>query len=154
MKKIDWGKSIGILANVGVILGIVFLVVEINQNNALLAIQAESIRDQRNYVFTDVVLQNPELIELMTKDVAAMTEAERTRYLLMGIRLYMNFESTYDDLMDGRVEQDEAVRSIRSIYWRPVLNYGAPFAWQTYKGRAKRGFVEWMEAYVIGPGPP
>lgn len=32
MKKIDLGQTVGILANVGVIAGLVFLVVEINQN--------------------------------------------------------------------------------------------------------------------------
>ena len=39
MKKIDLGQTIGILANVGVIAGIVFLAVELRQNNELLATQ-------------------------------------------------------------------------------------------------------------------
>ena len=35
MKKIDLGQAIGILANVGVIAGIVFLGMELRQNNEL-----------------------------------------------------------------------------------------------------------------------
>ncbi len=40
MKKIDLGQTITILANVGVIAGIVFLAVELRQNNTLMAAQA------------------------------------------------------------------------------------------------------------------
>jgi len=36
MKRIDLGQTIGILANLGVIAGIVFLAVEIGQNQAAL----------------------------------------------------------------------------------------------------------------------
>ena len=44
MKKIDLGQAIGILANVGVIAGIVFLAVELRQNNELLATQITATR--------------------------------------------------------------------------------------------------------------
>ena len=39
MKKIDLGQTITILANVGVIVGIVFLVVEIRQNTQQLTLE-------------------------------------------------------------------------------------------------------------------
>jgi len=40
--KIDLGQTISVLANVGVIAGIVFLGYELRQNNSLLASQARS----------------------------------------------------------------------------------------------------------------
>jgi hypothetical protein len=40
MKKIDLGQTVQILANLGVIAGIVFLGIELQQNNALLGAQA------------------------------------------------------------------------------------------------------------------
>ena len=40
MKKLDFAQSVGLLANLGVIAGILFLVIEIRQNNSLLAAQA------------------------------------------------------------------------------------------------------------------
>jgi hypothetical protein len=43
MKKIDLGQTITILANVGVIAGIVFLAIELQQNNALLETEIRSI---------------------------------------------------------------------------------------------------------------
>jgi hypothetical protein len=42
MKKIDLGQMIGILANLGVTAGIVFLAFEIQQSNELLEAQARS----------------------------------------------------------------------------------------------------------------
>ena len=40
MKKINLDRTIQIIANVGVIAGIVFLGMEINQNNEAMAVQA------------------------------------------------------------------------------------------------------------------
>ena len=40
MKKLDLGQTITILANIGVIAGIVFLGLEIRQNNELMAAEA------------------------------------------------------------------------------------------------------------------
>ncbi len=40
MKKIDLGQTITILANVGVVAGIVFLAVELRQNNEFMAADA------------------------------------------------------------------------------------------------------------------
>ena len=40
MKKIDLGQTIGILANIGVIAGIVFLAIEVSQNNDQLNLQS------------------------------------------------------------------------------------------------------------------
>lgn len=40
MKKIDLGQAVGILANIGVIAGIIFLVFELQQNNKLLRAEA------------------------------------------------------------------------------------------------------------------
>ena len=42
MKKIDLGQTITILANVGVIAGIVFLAVELQQNNEMIRGQTRS----------------------------------------------------------------------------------------------------------------
>jgi len=45
MKKIDLGQMIGILANIGVIAGIVLLAVEIDQNSQALGVQARLDRE-------------------------------------------------------------------------------------------------------------
>jgi hypothetical protein len=42
MKKIDLGQTVGILANFGVIAGIIFLAVELQQNNEMMRAQTRS----------------------------------------------------------------------------------------------------------------
>jgi hypothetical protein len=44
MKKLDLGQTLGVLANAGVIAGIVFLAVELQQNNELLEAEIRTIR--------------------------------------------------------------------------------------------------------------
>ena len=46
MKKIDLGRTIGMLANLGVIIGIAFLAIEMHQNNQLLSMQARLTETQ------------------------------------------------------------------------------------------------------------
>ncbi len=45
MKKIELGQTIAILANVGVIAGILFLAIELRQNNEALGLQARLERE-------------------------------------------------------------------------------------------------------------
>ena len=56
MKKLDLGQTISILANVGVLAGIVILIIEIDQNNDALTFQARTMlptarsAEQQNFV--------------------------------------------------------------------------------------------------------
>jgi len=56
MKKIDLGQTIGILANVGVIAGIIFLAMELQQNNEMMRAQTrgELGRDLMNLLLENV----------------------------------------------------------------------------------------------------
>ena len=149
MKKIDLGQTIQILANVGVIAGIVFLGFEIRQNNVQLDIQSRGQTDARRFGTVDLVLEQPYLIDLQRKDAKQLTQADRDRLTVMGIRALMNFEEQYRDVVLGRFDRDEALRTQRAIYHRDWLNYGMPLAWITYKERASPEFTRWMEDYVI-----
>lgn len=61
MKKIDLGQAISILANIGVIAGIVFLVVEIQQNTAAIRSQSSiAINDSLAHP-NQALYDNPDL---------------------------------------------------------------------------------------------
>jgi len=51
MKKIDLGQTLNTLANVGVIAGIVFLAVELNQNNEFLELEARATLSEYSLEF-------------------------------------------------------------------------------------------------------
>ena len=100
MKKIDFGQLSQTLANVGVLLGIVFLALEIRQNQNVVEEQNTltrlTVRDTQyeNYSrFRHLLLANPELQEILIKGSTGqnLTETEKARYRTMcNERLYMN----------------------------------------------------------------
>lgn len=153
MKKVDLGQTINTLANIGVIAGILFLGMELQQNNEALEFQSSSERDDRRNAILEVVLAHPEYIDLMTKDEQQLSAGERDRLVMLGIRTLLNYESYYEDMVRGTVSAEETARVLRSIYWRPRLNYGLSIAWDTFASRADPEFVEWMEENVISAGP-
>ena len=90
MNKIDLGQTITILANVGVIAGIVFLGIELQQNNELLSSQIRSTRVENRLSLVDRLFDNPEVIELLGKEESELTETEMDRLRLLGIRLIIH----------------------------------------------------------------
>jgi hypothetical protein len=149
MKKIDLGQTISILANLGVIAGIVFLAFELRQNNAQLEIISRDQTVSRRFEAVDLVLANPYLIDLLRKNDADLTQQERDRLTALGLRVLLNFEEQYRDVTLGRFDRDEAIKGQRAVYHRDWLNYGMPIAWDLYRERASPEFAEWMQEYII-----
>ena len=68
MKKLDLGQTLSILANAGVIAGIVFLGLELRQNNELMAAEARRGQLSIQMETWGQVVENPDLIPLLVKD--------------------------------------------------------------------------------------
>ena len=149
MRKFDVAQILQILANFGVIADIVLLALEVRQNNDLLSIQIRAHSLSRVLGTTDIVLQNPDVIDLLGKERESLTQTERDRLVLLGIRTLSGFESGYEDVRHGIREEVSLRRAVQSVWRRPRLNYGAPMAWEAFKDRADPGFVAWMEENVV-----
>lgn len=67
MKKLDLGQAVTVLANLGVIAGIAFLAIEVQQNNELLAAQARSDLTGRRADFVEMGITSPDLAEIIVK---------------------------------------------------------------------------------------
>ena len=149
MKNLDLGQAVGILANVGVIAGIVFLGLELRQSNEQSMLQAEEEAIDRRTAVVELGIENPDLVELLGKDETKLTESERDRLILLGIRALLNMEDQYRDVQRGIVASESLIRTLRPVYRRPRLNYAAPLAWETFKPRADPAFVQWFEENVV-----
>ena len=88
MKKIDLGQSVSLLANLGVILGIVFLAVELRQNNALLAAESRATIVALNTEIWAKVIDTPDVAGLAVKDRSgeSLTNAEELRLNALWVR--------------------------------------------------------------------
>jgi hypothetical protein len=153
MKSINLGQAIQILANVGVLVGIILLAIELRQNNDLLALEHRANLNERIQGNAEIVLENRYLLELLDKDPAALTQTERDALVLLGIRALSGFESGYREVLAGLADEEQLRRAVRAVWDRPHLNYGVPLAWDTFKARSPPDFVAWMEENVVNREP-
>lgn len=158
MKKIDLGQTITILANVGVIAGIFFLGVELRQNNELLAAQARSDLANRRTGFMEIIMQSPDLSELVVKASSnvPMTAAEQVRFSQVGRRIIASWESLYLEVYNGVFAQESLpIREWRGLYYGVAgPDYQLRQAWESFEKTATPQFVAFMQESVIEPGPP
>ena len=99
MKKIDLGQAIETLANVGVILGIIFLVVELRQSNELMEADARFNRLTRSADAWQSMAENGDLTELQVRSEngEVLSEVEQRRVDAARMRFLMNLEWHYGD---------------------------------------------------------
>ena len=151
MKKIDIGQTITILANVGVIVGIVFLVFELQQNNALLEAQARS--DQLNSRTAPFLLLlnniNIAPLEYRASVGEPLSPEEQYYYRQYAIYTLSQWEWQYGEYRAGTLSRENLptggwrVIAGESPMWRDVWeDFGAPSA-------RLPGFVEFMDENVF-----
>ena len=73
MKKMDIGQTINTFANVGALAGIIFLVVQIGQNNSLLESEARSTRVQIRTDGWNTLVDSPDMASMLIKDRSGET---------------------------------------------------------------------------------
>ena len=150
MKKIDLAQTIGILANLGVIAGIVFLVLELQQNNELLEAQARSARNQRVMDLRADIYGNPVLAEILVKarNGDPLTEVEQFQADFYALRRINGLEAQYVDFLSGSLD------SLSTEAYRFIFrggNTGQPLedVWERSKASLNADFVRWMEENVV-----
>jgi hypothetical protein len=150
MKKIDFGQTIQILANLGVLAGIVFLGIELQQNNALLGAQARTSRAQLRLDGLRSTMSNQELLQArlkrregqpLTPIEQAMLDMDVTGQLVLWQYVHGEFRAGLIDESDIPVEQ-----------WRYVISQ-RPELKSALKDPMRIGlrpeFVAWMNENVV-----
>jgi hypothetical protein len=108
VKKIDLGQTIGILANIGVITGIVFLAVEIRQNKDQLAAQTRNaIYELRSGLERDLINNVGGIAELGAKERRgeALPDVEESRLLSRRFNMLRGFEYMVQENPVGAIVQ-------------------------------------------------
>ena len=154
MKKIDFGQTITILANVGVIAGIGLLALELAQNNELLTAEARSTRAGiRNEVRT-IYLENPDLIDVLYQARRQETLTEEENYQLRSLMAITmnNLQYVYVEYQEGLIgEEDLGVFGWRRLYHNQYP--GMPALWAEIQGAYRTDFVEFFEENIVNQTP-
>lgn len=143
-----------LVANIGVLIGIFLLILEINQNNDLMRIQIEQSRSesflawQRQAVADDSIARflvrigNPEDFSLESFQQLSPAEQIRARYLISSN--FYDFENTYAQYERGFVSKEywqERIAPVireRAHMWKAVFSPDGPSGRRAFKEEVER----------------
>ena len=159
MKKIDVGQLVGILANLGVIAGIVFLAIELRQNNELLEAEARSTRLGIRLDDYLAPVNDQDLAAAILRRRAGEALSEYDSFLLgrYEAAVLLGIQSTFLEAQRGFIARDsfpveawrsqfEGTRSLEAAYWPPLRDF-----WEasTAEGSgASSEFAQWWQENV------
>ena len=150
MKKIDRGWAIQVFANVGVIAGIVFLGLEIHQNNEALGFQARLERESWHRVAMARRAQNPDLIRALARARRGegLTDEDAIVLELEAQAILIDWMLVFRLVDDGVIERS----SIPISVWRDYFeDPGVSDVWTKTRHWYSEGFVEFMETNIVNP---
>jgi len=153
LKKIDLGQGINTLANARVIVGIVFLALELQQNNELMESESRATIATMNGELWATTSATPDIADFAIKDRtgAGLTPQEEIRLVAVWLRALYNAEYSFE----------EAPERFPTYMWiRAYSTYGSlRRAWTgdgspsalAGKDMYTEAFVEFMEANAFRP---
>ena len=155
MKKLDLGQTISILANVGVIAGIVFLVFELQQNNELMEAQVQAYRFETYRGFADGILGNTTLAGAMAKveNGEALTGTEEVLLRATALNLFRSWQWQFTEAREGRLPDENLMDS--ALLWRTAIRGEGIFRWpvgdywNSMKSQLPPDFVHFIEDNVV-----
>jgi hypothetical protein len=156
-RTVGLGQTIAILANVGVIAGIVFLAFEIQQNNEFLAAQADyNVLQNRTATYVPLMLESRSVVDLLVKNNAGeeLDPAESIQLSTIPNWFLTNWEREFGEFYQGRLSESD----LPMEPWRDPLR-GADAVgdiqllefWEASKYRFPPEFQSFMDDVVI-PG--
>ncbi len=152
MKKIDLGQTITILANVGVIAGIVFLAFEIQQNNEFLAAQSRAVRVDIRTDYSETMFAEPGIVQAIVRarNGFELSDEDRHRLRFLAIDTFVKWQYVYGEYQRGMIEESElAPAAWRNTFWNEVP--GMSEVWEDLKENYQPVFMEYMEHTIVDP---
>ena len=146
MKKIDVGQTISIFANVGVIAGIVFLGIELRQNNELSRAEAQRARAAIVSENFRSVTENPEIASVLLRDSQgdSLTDLE-----LLQAKAFWSSTLTTAELIYAQSSPSELPRTVQRLRRFSSTYPEYRKVWSEREGEFDEAFVEWMNENVI-----
>jgi hypothetical protein len=153
LKKIDLGQGISILANIGVIAGIIFLGLELQQNNELLKAEAADGLLQNRLSPRRQILEHRDLAQLMTKHASGkpLTDADELLTKLYIENVFLTWEWSFHEYSEGRIEGQGTAGHRRAFHGHSgIPNSWYLATWNEFKTVLNPDFVRYTEEEIIG----
>lgn len=152
----DFGQLVALGANVGVIAGLVFLAMEVRQNNKLLAAQARySLRQYRSDIADSLML--PHVIDATHKWARdeAITPEERSTGLMVAIKIVELWEWQFGEHAAGMLKKEELPIGAWRLWFYDKGPFPVPVReiYEMRKTVLKPDFVQFFEEHVVAVPP-
>ncbi len=118
MKKLDLGQTISILANIGVIAGIVFLGFELRQNNVQLASQSRmNFYEMRSALETDFIHNVGGISDLLAQSLQGqeLSGVDSARISARNLHILNTFQFMFQENPQGTLEAGDWMASLFAI---------------------------------------
>ena len=154
MKKIDLGQTINSLANLGVVVGIVFLAIELQQNTSAQQSQMRLSQSERETEVIEEFFRNPLLNGAYVKFASGepLSPEEDLALSSYALRVFVSWNWIYGEVQIGSMESSSLVRFPRVFHNFPPGGYDAPLLvryWPDYEELMSPEFREWMTDTVV-----
>ncbi len=129
-------------ANVGVLIGIVLLAIELRQNNQLMEGEARRARASSVQETWTVMAENGELASLIAKDLNGepLDQVDSLRLMALWLRTLTDLQLAYQELPEDELAP-VAARYRSNFQQFPSL----VTTWETNKKWFRQDFVTWMD---------
>jgi len=158
LKKPDFGQTVTILANIGVIAGIVFLGLELEQNNSLLRMQASYSLLQNRTAFRQEATANAEVADFWVRvnDGDPLSQSDQVRLAYYAETAILNWQFEYAQFLEGNLDEQElpvgGYRAVMNAEGSEGEAYRSVWSrWQRGggKGSLRADFAQWMSESVV-----
>lgn len=148
MKSNEPGQFALLIANIGVIGGILLLVYELRQNNELMAAEARLSRTSMAVESWRFTAENAELTELREKEKRGerLSSADSRRIDAAVMAIFVVIEWTFNEL-PGESTELRQVREVQRYNFANSPEYAR--VWEARKESFDPEFVLWMEKNVV-----
>ena len=139
-------KWLNVIANLGVIAGIIFLAMEVHQNNELLEAEARFNRMRVSWDGWQSLAEHGDLTDLIVanRNGETLTAAERVRVDAVTMRILVAYEWTYRELSTESPERIYILEGLRVMFSEDKLGANRR-VWERRKSRFDPDFVQWVE---------
>jgi len=154
--ELDVGQLVTIGANIGVIAGLVFLAMEVRQNNRFLAAQARySLRQYRSDVADSLLL--PHVLEATHKSARgeSISPEERSAGLMVALKLIELWEWQFGEFKAGMLHKGELPTGAWYLWFHGKGPLPVPIreVYDMRKSVLNAEFVQFFEEHVVARLP-
>ena len=144
MKKIDLGQGLTILANIGVLIGIAFLAIEIRQNTTSLEVGAYQDLLRQISTLNEISIQNPRVWnQIESVPLSEMEPSEWEATTSMIVMVFRHGDMAYHQYERGLISKERLESALKPLSG----NIGVANIKELWKIR-RNGFVESYRGYI------